>query len=500
MKKFFTLLSAAFAAVALNAQTWDLSAWESADVTAEVTIDGLTYHGESKSAYAAGSKTFADGETWTGRVKFGGGSTCKEGTLSRVFSFEATKGSVVKVYAVHGSSSGDDRIVYVTQTLTSSSKDPEAAFGNVATVAAGENPEVLTATVPADGTVYVWADNNVGVYAIKLEAGSGEEPGGEEPGGNDEPEVEPQGEPETFVAVSYNGEAYVADELFTNAVIENGASTIVMSTANMEAVAVGGTTPKDVFVEAGQDFPGWQEWNDVKWDVKNQGDIQWGYIQGTGNPAVAVDAEEVLTEGERTGHYRGLYTYYAADGSRGMPVQGLYYKFTAKVDGQLKINVWSNKGNRNTFIVDQDTQKPVAYKAEGYVNGQNEGTGEFDENGNEIQRKKWLSADEIQAIHNSMKVNEAGEDTAPYVIAGGNQNYWGTLTVSVKGGKSYWLFQDSSQIGFQSYTFTPNEAGQSISSVEAEAGNVIYNLRGERVNEMVRGQFYLQNGKKVLFR
>lgn len=508
MKKFFTLLCSAFAAFAVNAQTWDLSVWESADVTSEVTIDGLTYHGESKSAYASGSKTFADGETWNGRIKFGGGSTCKEGTLSRVFSFSATKGSTVKVYAVHGSSSGDDRIVYVTQTLTSSSKDPEAAFGSVATVAGGENPGVLTATVPADGTVYVWADNNVGVYAIKLEAGSGEEPGGEEPGGNDDPAVDPQGTPETFVGVSFDGEGYVANDLFVNAVIENGASTVVMSTANMEAVAVGGTTPKDVEQEPGTPFAGWTEWNDVKWDVKNQGDIQYGYILGTGNPAVSFEAEEITTDDVPTGKFRAKYEFYEADGSKGMPVMGLYYKFSPKVDGQLKVNVWSNKGNRNTFIVDEETAKPVKYQAEGYVNGQNEGTGEFDENGNEIQRKKWLSAEEIQYIHDNAKCEKDGEgnivpgtDSAPWVIAAGNQPFWGTLTVSLKAGKTYWLFQHSSQIGFQSYTFTPNEAGgESISKVEAEQSNVIFNLRGERVNDMVRGQIYLQNGKKVLFR
>lgn len=512
MKKFFTLLSVAFAAVALNAQTWDMTAWETADVTTETTIDGLTYHGESKSAYAAGSKTFADGQTWEGRVKFGGGSTCKEGTLSRVFSFSATKGSTVKVYAVHGSSSGDDRIVYVTQTLTSSSKDPEAAFGSVATVAAGENPGVLTATVPADGTVYVWADNNVGVYAIKLEAGSGEEPGGEEPGGEEpggeeEPEVEPQGTPETYVGASFDGENYVANEAFVNAVIADGASTVEISTESMKAIAVGGTTAKDVYQEAGTDFAGWTEWNDVKWDLKNQGDIQFGYILGTGNPAVAFDAEEVLSEEARTGHYRPVYTFYEADGSKGMPLMGLYYKFSPKVDGQLKVNVWSNKGNRNTFIVDEDTAMPIKYKAEGYINAQNEGTGEFDENGNEIQRKKWLSAEEIQFLHDNAKCEKdadgniiPGTDSAPWVIGAGNQPAWVTLTVSVKGGKTYWLFQHSSQIGFQSYTFTPNEAGSSISSVEAEAQTVIFNLRGERVNEMTRGQIYVQNGKKVLFR
>lgn len=485
MKKFFTLFAAAFAAFAVNAQTWNFSEWEAGDYESAFTKDGLTLDG-GKWTIDGNNKT-VDGVSYTQRAKSGG--------KNRTISFEV---------------SGNSTITYIACTSSTDNPREATVTAGDAVVKAFEINALDKYVVEYEGgaatIVLTTTGGGLNFYAIKVEAAETPVDPGE--GGGDEPEVEPQGTPETFVAVSYNGEEYVANDLFTNAVIENGASTVVMSTANMEAIGVGGTTAKDVYQEAGTDFAGWTEWNDVKWDVKNQGDIQFGYILGTGNPAVAFDAEEVLSEDARTGHYRPVYTYYEADGSKGMPLMGLYYKFSPKVDGQLKVNVWSNKGNRNTFIVDEDTAKPIKYKAEGYVNGQNEGTGEFDENGNEIQRKKWLSAEEIQFIHDNAKCEKdadgnviPGTDSAPWVIAAGNQPFWGTLTVSLKAGKTYWLFQHSSQIGFQSYTFTPNEAGgESISSVEAEQGNVIFNLRGERVNGMVRGQIYLQNGKKVLFR
>lgn len=258
-----------------------------------------------------------------------------------------------------------------------------------------------------------------------------------------------QAQTEKYEAVTFDGEAYTASAEFANATSADGKSVVTFGTANMDVEAVGGTTPKDVFVDAGSDFPGWNEWNDVKWDVKNQGDITFGYILGTGNPVVEIISEEVLDEGERTGHYRPAYIYYGPeDVERGgktykniMPLQGLYYKFTAKAAGDLKIYVWSNKGNRYTYLVDEATTKTVEYKAEGYINGQN------DDNG----KKKWLTSDEIQAIHDASTNAEI-----PYIIGAGGQPFWGALNYTMTAGQTVWLLQDSSQIGFQGYEFTPS--------------------------------------------
>ena len=136
MKKIFTLIAVAAMAISANAQTtkiWDMAAWENADVTAEVTIDGLTYYGESKSAYAAGNATITKEGTdynFTGRVKLGGGSTFKTDNFSRVFAFDATKGDVVTVFFTHGSSSGDPRSTYLSQEPSSTNKDVNTAFAS----------------------------------------------------------------------------------------------------------------------------------------------------------------------------------------------------------------------------------------------------------------------------------------------------------------------------------------------------------------------------------
>lgn len=323
---------------------------------------------------------------------------------------------------------------------------------------------------------------------------------------------------ETFVGLAWptedlNGDGVInasdiqASEIWTNAVVENGSSTVDISTANMTAVAVGGTTAVDVYQEAGTDFAGWAAWNDVKWDAKNQGDIEFAYILGTGNPAVEVAAEEVLAEGERTGHYRPSYVFYEADGSKGMPVQGLYYKFTPKADGELAVNVWSNKGNRFTFVVDEDTTLPVKYHFEGYINGQNEVKGQ-NEDGSDIMGKKWLSEEEIQAIHDAAKCEKdaegniiPGTDSAPWVIGAGNQPFWGTISFDVVAGKTYWVFQHSSQIGFQSYTYTI-KAAEGIQNVSCDTARAqgTYNLFGQKLQRASAGTILVRDGKKIIIR
>lgn len=170
MKKFFTLIAMALMAVNANSQKlWDLSTWETKDVTAEVTDDGLTYYGESKSAYASGNATFTKGEAsikFTGRIKQGGASTFKTDSYSRVFAFDAKKGDNVIVFGTHGSSSGDPRTIYLSQTASSTNRDTETAFAKIALEPSEKN--FVEGTVPADGKVYVWTDNNNGIYAISV--------------------------------------------------------------------------------------------------------------------------------------------------------------------------------------------------------------------------------------------------------------------------------------------------------------------------------------------
>lgn len=274
----------------------------------------------------------------------------------------------------------------------------------------------------------------------------------------------------TGSAVMADTESYVAAidastmaSVFPVEEITSGSSVVSFGTANMDVLAVGGATPKTILADGTV-----TEWNAISWQPKNTNlqDVKDGletpyffYVLGTGNPCVDMGVEEIIRDGEPTGEYRATYVYYGPEDGGNykneMPIQGLYYKFTPKVDGTLKIQVWSNKGNRNTYVVEESSKQPVAYTAEGYINGQNEQK-EAVINGETVtyNAKKYLTAAEIQDIHNAAKVNEEGVDTAPYVIGAGNQPFWGYLTVQVEAGKTYWLFQDSSQIGFGGYEFT----------------------------------------------
>ncbi len=273
----------------------------------------------------------------------------------------------------------------------------------------------------------------------------------------------------TGSAVMAETESYVAAidastmaSVFPVGDITGGTSEVSFGTANMDVLAVGGSTPKTILADGTV-----TEWNAISWQPKStnlQDNVDgletpyFYYVQGTGNPCVGMGVEEIVRDGEPTGEYRATYVYYGPEDGGNykneMPMQGLYYKFTPKVDGTLKLQVWSNKGNRNTYVVEESSKQPVAYTAEGYINGQNEPK-EAVVNGETVtyNAKKYLTAAEIQEIHDAAKVVD-GVDTAPYVIGAGNQAFWGYLFVQVEAGKTYWLFQDSSQIGFGGYEFT----------------------------------------------
>lgn len=176
MKKIFTLIAVAMMAITANAQfTWDAAEYAEEDLTVAAYeksfCDGkVTFYGHasaSKGGYAAGNKTFADGATWGARFKMGGNSTFTEDAGTCVFKIEVKAGQTIKVYAVHGSSSGDDRMLYVS---SKNAKDEDAIIGSLGTVAAAATPEVLSCVAPADGTYWVWEAGNVGVHAIVVES------------------------------------------------------------------------------------------------------------------------------------------------------------------------------------------------------------------------------------------------------------------------------------------------------------------------------------------
>lgn len=289
----------------------------------------------------------------------------------------------------------------------------------------------------------------------------------------------------------------------------DGKSIVVMTAGKATVTAVGGTTPANDTEMGGaaqQIVPGalveGQEnlyevaevkaWNDIKWERKNQGDIDFWYIAGTGNPYVGMYAKQNSKDGNLVeGSYSADYVYYEPDGSVGMPITGLYYKFTASAQGAFKVKVWANKGNRKTFVVNASTMKAERLLASGYVNGVNDESG----------KKKLLSVEQVDSVHNeyvypkylaAIRANEAaaaaGEaakytqeqidsikavedptaEERKYVIGNGNQNFWGWLTFDVEPGEEYWVFQHSSQIGFGGFEFHEGvTADELINGIEA---------------------------------
>ncbi len=300
--------------------------------------------------------------------------------------------------------------------------------------------------------------------------------------------------------------AAVVDEENNATNVADGKSVVLISTANMTLEAVGGATiadkkdPDDPTINLGQDLtPGAViseenhtyeiasvgSWNPIQWkngnnklDINDAAGTKLYFVMGTGNPYVKMFCEEVYTDGEPTGKYRAQYEYYVPGGQT-MPLVGLYYKFTPKVSGKLKVQIWANKGNRHTYVIDDQTKEAVKYSAEGYINGQRANstnpvidpeTGEqkLDNQGNPVweQYQIFFTAEQIDSIHKAMKCTadtlENGEIVytetdplyGPYIIAGGNQAFWGWITFNVEAGKSYWLFQDSSQVGFGGFDFS----------------------------------------------
>ena len=282
----------------------------------------------------------------------------------------------------------------------------------------------------------------------------------------------------------------------------DGKSIVTMTAGKATVTAVGGTTPANAdgggqqitigdVIDADKHIykvASVEAWNDIKWDRKNQGDIDFWYIAGTGNPYVQMNAVENSKDEVWQGNYKADYVYYEPDGSVGMPVTGLYYKFTASAKGAFKVKVWANKGNRKTFVVNAATKKAERLLASGYINGVNDADG----------KKKLLTVEQVDSVHHiyiygnyeSALAKGKGEDQTQeefdakmaemlaeadkmaverqYVIGNGNQNFWGWLTFDVEAGEEYWVFQHSSQIGFGGFEFHEGKTAEDlIGGIEA---------------------------------
>lgn len=317
--------------------------------------------------------------------------------------------------------------------------------------------------------------------------------------------------------------------------VVDGKVVVKIATPNVDVEAVGGAVPaKDETIASGAQAINAdgtvREWEPINWnlgnhktDINDEAGTKLYTVMGSGNPYVGLNAVQVTKEGEVIeGAYKADYVFYEPDGSLGLPLVGLYYKFMPKVAGTFKIQIWANKGNRKTFLVDESTKKAIGYKVEGYINGQKvkdaEGNNYKNADGNEVMQ--FFDSEAMEAQHKEEydarvdKLVNPGEgkegiseeeakakvdaEFPVYIIGKGNQAFWGWLTFEAEAGKSYWLFQHSSQIGFGGYEFTPAGGEAGIAKVKtARVDTPAYNLAGQRVDDNYKG-IVIKNGVKIM--
>ena len=314
----------------------------------------------------------------------------------------------------------------------------------------------------------------------------------------------------------------------------DGKSKVTIEKGKATVTAVGGTTPaNDETIGGGAQkiVPGAAiegkentyevasvgAWNDINWGLKNQGDIDFWYITGTGNPYVDMRCVQNSKDGELVPNsYKADYVFYNPDGSLGMPITGLYYKFTASAAGAFKVKVWANKGNRQTFVVNAKTKKAERLLASGYINGVNDADG----------KKKLLTVEQVDSVHHVYiysnyeaavakgkaddETQEAFEQriadlkaaadadsiTRQYVIGNGGQNFWGWLTFDVEAGEEYWVFQHSSQIGFGGFEFHEGKtADELINGIEAA---YVYTTNFSTYEDETTGEHVTWKGEKAV--
>lgn len=328
---------------------------------------------------------------------------------------------------------------------------------------------------------------------------------------------------ENFTAVNGEGKmvaqyaAVVGEDGKTATNVVNGNSVVTFGTTNVSVEAVGSGVPADKVdpddptKNIGQDITigavidadahtyelaSINTTKPITWEIAEEKDINFSYIKGQGVPAISRYAKQNSKDSEWVPDAYSVVDVPFDPATGGEPQSGLYYKFTTAVDGALKVGIWANKGNRTTFLVDGETKHCSSYLVEGYINGQNYTEDDVTAGkctADQVGKRKFLTNDEIVALRNP--------SNSEWVIGSGGAHFWGNVIIDAKAGKTYWLFQGNSQIGFQSYTFAPGKAKEDLTSVESiktvaeKVNGARYNLSGQKVDKSYKG-IVIQNGRK----
>ncbi|MDO4819420.1 MAG: hypothetical protein Q3994_03465 [Prevotella sp.] len=269
------------------------------------------------------------------------------------------------------------------------------------------------------------------------------------------------------------------------------------------------------------------------WDVKNNRNNVWDeklgatktlyFLNGKGNPTSGVAFVEKRTDGQKTGTWRACFDkandpegpyiaedgvteipnpnfYYQPDGSAGLPSKyGVYYQVTAKTAGTMKFLIWNNKGTRLVYVADGTTGVALdptkgEVKYSGYVNGKDE----FIDPADETKGKKMTFFENL--------VPQEGKEYCPQAEINAGQAAWIYLTFEMEAGKTYYIFNHNTQLGFGGFTFTPGGTSgiediivEKSTAVEKKADNRMFNLQGVQVDKNYKG-VVIMNGKRFLQR
>ncbi len=500
MKKIFTLIGVALMVISTNAQSWNFSTWEAKTFAkgSTETIDGLTVNPSEKDIVIDGNNKTVDGVKYTQRLKFGGSGS----PTTQNISFDVSGAGTLKVIVTSSSGSEDRKFGVALEGTEIAEKD-----------AKGGAVEAVTVNITGAGKVAIYGKGGVNLYLVEFTAGGGS-------GGS------ATGETESYLAVKEDGSA--ASTEFANPTASGTDLIVNVATANVTLKAVASKTPARSQT-AGMTEETWDKWNDANWDgPKKQNDIQFYWMQGSGNPYISFQSKTIINNDEPTGDYDPDYTYYQPDGSMGLPKSGEYIEVTAKVDGMFKIGFWANKGgSRKLYLIDKETKKALTwdadetktqYKVEGYVNGWDE---EWVETEGETKvkkaKKRFIPYMQVNnyvlgdpAAVNDKVLDAEFNPTTKVVDQVNNAVKFGWFVFDAKANKTYMIFGSDWQFGFQGYQFTP---GASISGytptdptgVEAittksntwNANAPMYNLSGQKVDKSYKG-IVIQNGRKFV--
>lgn len=213
------------------------------------------------------------------------------------------------------------------------------------------------------------------------------------------------------------------------------------------------------------------------------------YLMGQGNPEFT--HWEFDEETDNGTSHRVYGTYW--EPGMNMPAKGVYWKFDTKAAGTLKVAVYVNKGNHNTYIVDAGTKLPLAAASIDVAIFYQNTT--FAYEGNEAEgTAKYLNVGKMADDYILQHTNGVTQ----------NRPALGYVSFPVEAGKSYYLFNPKSQVGLYGFEFTAGSvtgptgiSDITVDGVQADPNAPVYNLAGQRVNKDAKG-LLIKNGKKYI--